>query len=90
MASDTSAVHPVDEKLPLWRLGAYGFQHILAFYSAAVIVPILVAGALHLPQEKPIHLIDAELFTRGHASPFQSGGFGAGGVCLPPSAGVSV
>ncbi|MBS1068000.1 nucleobase:cation symporter-2 family protein [Gluconobacter cerinus] len=89
MASDTSAVHPVDEKLPLWRLGAYGFQHILAFYSAAVIVPILVAGALHLPQETLIHLIDADLFTCGIASLLQSVGFGPVGVRLPLLQGVT-
>ncbi|KXV77993.1 purine permease, partial [Gluconobacter japonicus] len=89
MASDTCAVHPVDEKLPLWRLGAYGFQHILAFYSAAVIVPILVAGALRLPQETLIHLIDADLFTCGIASLLQSVGFGPVGVRLPLLQGVT-
>ena len=37
-------VHPVDEVLPVPRLAAYGFQHVLAFYAGAVLVPILVAG----------------------------------------------
>ena len=41
-------VHPVDEVLPVPRLAAYGFQHVLAFYAGAVLVPILVAGALDL------------------------------------------
>ena len=57
-------VHPVDEVLPVPRLAAYGFQHVLAFYAGAVLVPIIVAGALgpvrrgtgppH--QRRPVHL----------------------------------
>ena len=85
----TTGLHPVDEKLPVWRLGAYGLQHVLAFYSAAVIVPILVAGALHLPRETLIHLIDADLFTCGIASLLQAVGFGPVGVRLPLLQGVT-
>ena len=34
------AVHPVDQVLPVPKLAIYGFQHVLAFYAGAVIVPI--------------------------------------------------
>ena len=30
-----SAVHPVDEKLPLPRLTALGLQHVLVMYAGA-------------------------------------------------------
>jgi xanthine/uracil permease len=36
--------HPVDEILPIPKLAVYGFQHVLAFYAGAVIVPILLAN----------------------------------------------
>ena len=41
-------VHPVDEVLPPGKLAVYGTQHVLAFYAGAVIVPILLAGAIGL------------------------------------------
>ena len=41
-----ATVHPVDEVLPLPKLAVYGFQHVLAFYAGAVIVPILLANAI--------------------------------------------
>ena len=34
--------------LPAGKLALYGFQHVLAFYAGAVIVPILLAGAIGL------------------------------------------
>ena len=34
--------HPVDQVLPVPKLAIYGFQHVLAFYAGAVIVPILL------------------------------------------------
>ena len=40
--------HPVDEILPLPKLAVYGFQHVLAFYAGAVIVPILLANSIGL------------------------------------------
>ena len=41
------ASHPVDRMLPMPKLFAYGLQHVLAMYSGAVAVPIIVAQALH-------------------------------------------
>ncbi|HQF03034.1 MAG TPA: 2-oxo-4-hydroxy-4-carboxy-5-ureidoimidazoline decarboxylase [Phycicoccus sp.] len=81
--------HPVDEVLPPQKLAVYGFQHVLAFYAGAVIVPILLAGAIGLTQEQLIHLINADLFTCGIASIIQSVGFWKVGVRLPLLQGVT-
>ncbi|GLS19742.1 uracil-xanthine permease [Labrys miyagiensis] len=85
----TARIHPVDEVLPLPKLAAYGFQHVLAFYAGAVLVPIIVAGALKLSPEQLIHLINADLFTCGIASIIQSVGFWKIGVRLPLLQGVT-
>jgi OHCU decarboxylase len=82
-------IHPVDEVLPIPQLAAYGFQHVLAFYAGAVLVPIILAGALGLSQEQLIHLINADLFTCGIASIIQAWGFGKIGVRLPLLQGVT-
>ena len=63
-AKQTKRVHPVDEVLPLPKLAAYGFQHVVAFYAGAVLVPIIIAGAIELSAERagqahhrgPVHL----------------------------------
>ena len=81
--------HPVDEVLPAPKLFVYGFQHVLAFYAGAVIVPILLAGAIHLSTEELIHLINADLFTCGIASIIQAIGFWKVGVRLPLLQGVT-
>ena len=82
-------IHPVDEVLPIGKLAAYGFQHVLAFYAGAVLVPIILAGALKLTPEQLIHLINADLFTCGIASLIQSVGFWNIGVRLPLLQGVT-
>ena len=81
--------HPVDEILPVPKLAVYGFQHVLAFYAGAVIVPILLANAIGLTTEQLIHLINADLFTCGIASIIQSVGFWKIGVRLPLLQGVT-
>jgi 2-oxo-4-hydroxy-4-carboxy--5-ureidoimidazoline (OHCU) decarboxylase len=68
-------VHPVDEVLPVPKLALYGFQHVVAFYAGAVVVPIIIAGAINLPQEELVKLITADLFTCGIASIIQAVGF---------------
>lgn len=87
--SRREAIHPVDEVLPLWQLGFYGLQHVLTFYASAVIVPILLAGALKLPRDMLEHLIEADLFTCGIASLLQCVGFGPIGVKMPLLQGVT-
>ena len=85
----TGAVHPVDQVLPPERLAVYGLQHVLAFYAGAVIVPLLLAGAIGLSNEQLIQLICADLFTCGIASIIQSVGFWKVGVRLPLIQGVT-
>src|SRR4051812_4089260 len=87
--SGEPAVHPVDEVLPPTRLAVYGAQHVLAFYAGAVIVPILLAGAIGLRGEDLVYLISADLFTCGIASIIQAIGFWNIGVRLPLLQGVT-
>src|SRR4249919_2472142 len=88
-APPRTAVHPVDEVLPPQKLAVYGFQHVLAFYAGAVIVPILLAGAIGLTNDQLITLINADLFTCGIASIIQAAGFWKIGVRLPLLQGVT-
>jgi OHCU decarboxylase len=81
--------HPVDEVLPAGKLAIYGFQHVLAFYAGAVIVPILLATQIGLNTQQLIHLINADLFTCGIASIIQSVGLWKIGVRLPLLQGVT-
>jgi OHCU decarboxylase len=81
--------HPVDEMLPPQQLAIYGLQHVMAFYAGAVIVPILLAGAIGLTNDQLIHLINADLFTCGIASILQSVGVWKIGVRLPLLQGVT-
>src|SRR3954467_10887088 len=80
--------HPVDEILPIPKLAVYGFQHVLAFYAGAVIVPILLANSIGLTTEQLIHLINADLFTCGipsSSSPSGSGRSASGCRCCRAS-----
>ncbi|MET8681895.1 nucleobase:cation symporter-2 family protein [Streptomyces sp. NPDC004647] len=81
--------HPVDEVLPLTKLSLYGFQHILAFYAGAVIVPILLGNALGLSDEELVYLINADLLTCGIASIIQALGIWKIGARLPLVQGVT-
>jgi uric acid transporter len=83
------AVHPVDQVLPVPKLAIYGFQHVLAFYAGAVIVPILLGSAIKLTPEQLGYLINADLFTCGIASIIQTIGFWKIGVRLPLLQGVT-
>ncbi|MGW6689869.1 nucleobase:cation symporter-2 family protein [Streptomyces sp. NPDC054961] len=87
--SGEQSTHPVDEVLPLPKLALYGFQHVLAFYAGAVIVPIIVGGALGLTTEQLVYLINADLFTCGIASIIQAWGIGRIGARLPLIQGVT-
>ena len=59
---NSTAVHPVDEKLPPARLTALGLQHVLVMYAGAVAVPLIVGRALKLTPEQVALLISADLF----------------------------
>ena len=83
------AVHPVDEVLPVAKLLALGLQHVLVMYANAVAVPLIIAGALHLPKEQVAMLINADLFACGIATLIQTIGFGPFGIRLPIIMGVT-
>lgn len=88
-AATRKSTHPVDEVLPIPKLATYGFQHVVAFYAGAVLVPIIIAGAVGLTDEELVKLITADLFTCGIASIIQAVGFWKVGVRLPLLQGVT-
>ena len=73
---EQARIHPVDEKLPFAKLLICGLQHVLAMYSGAVAVPLVLASAIHLSTEQLIYLINADLFTCGVATLIQTLGVG--------------
>ena len=86
----TTAVHPVDERLPVPRLAALGLQHVLVMYAGAVAVPLIVGRALKLSPDQVVQLISADLFCCGLVTLIQSLGFTKWfGVKLPVMMGVT-
>lgn len=82
--------HPVDRVPSAPKLAVLSIQHVLAFYAGAVIVPLLIAGGMHLSAETTIHLINADLLTCGMATLIQSVGITRFvGVRLPIIQGVT-
>ena len=75
--TENRLIHPVDQVLPAWQLFVYGLQHVLAMYSGAVAVPLILAAALHLDTETLIYIINADLFTCGIATLIQTIGLGS-------------
>lgn len=60
-----------------------GLQHVLAMYAGAVIVPLIVGGALKLSNAQMAYLIAADLFTCGLATLLQVMGTKYFGSRLP-------
>ena len=86
----TNTVHPVDEKLPMPRLAALGFQHVLVMYAGAIAVPLIVGRALKLSPEQVALLISADLFCCGLVTLIQSLGMTQWfGIKLPVMMGVT-
>ncbi|MDZ7590781.1 MAG: nucleobase:cation symporter-2 family protein [Rubrivivax sp.] len=86
----TTAVHPVDERLPTPRLAALGLQHVLVMYAGAIAVPLIVGRALKLSPEQVALLISADLFCCGLVTLIQSLGFTKYfGIKLPVMMGVT-
>ncbi|WP_418955925.1 nucleobase:cation symporter-2 family protein [Streptomyces tritici] len=79
----STPVHPVDEVLPLPTLALYGFQHVLAFYAGAVLVPVILGNSLGLSRQELVYLINADLVTAGIATIIQAWGFWRIGARLP-------
>ncbi|MCM3747781.1 purine permease [Paenibacillus pasadenensis] len=53
------------------KIAALGLQHVLAMYAGAVVVPLIVGGALGLTPAQMAYLIAADLFTCGIATLLQ-------------------
>jgi len=60
-----------------------GFQHVLAMYAGAVVVPLIIGGALNLTPAQVAYLIAADLFTCGIATLLQVIGTRFTGIRLP-------
>ncbi|MCL6602079.1 MAG: purine permease [Paenibacillus sp.] len=65
------------------KVFALGLQHVLAMYAGAVIVPLIVGGALGLDGTQMAYLIAADLFTCGLATLLQVMGTKYFGSRLP-------
>ena len=88
--SETTTVHPVDERLPAGRLAALGLQHVLVMYAGAIAVPLIVGRALKLSPEQVAMLISADLFCCGLVTLVQSLGVTQWfGIRLPVMMGVT-
>ncbi|WP_355660860.1 uracil-xanthine permease family protein [Halomonas salifodinae] len=84
-----SASADVNEMPPLRRAVPLGIQHVLAMFVGNVTVPLIIAGAMDLPSEITIFLIQATLFVSGIATLVQALGFGPLGARLPIVMGTS-
>jgi NCS2 family nucleobase:cation symporter-2 len=85
----SSSVHPVDEILPLHKMGTLALQHVLVMYAGAIAVPLIIGGALKLPKADIAFLISADLFCCGLVTILQSVGIGKVGIRLPMMMGVT-
>ncbi len=65
------------------KVFALGFQHVLAMYAGAVVVPLIVGAALKLNGTQMAYLIAADLFTCGLATLLQIMGTKYFGSKLP-------
>ncbi|MFY0546040.1 nucleobase:cation symporter-2 family protein [Brevibacillus sp. H7] len=65
------------------KLFTLGMQHVLAMYAGAVIVPLIIGGALKLTPAQIAYLIAADLFTCGIATLLQVIGTRYTGIKLP-------
>ncbi|MBH8599206.1 nucleobase:cation symporter-2 family protein [Thermoactinomyces sp. CICC 10523] len=69
--------------LGIWKTLFLGFQHVLAMYAGAVVVPLIVGSSLGMNQQDLAYLISIDLFTCGIASLLQVAGGRFLGVKLP-------
>lgn len=87
--TETTTIHPVDEKLPLPQLIILGLQHVLVMYAGAVAVPLILGSAMKMPKDQIALLINADLFACGVATLIQAIGFWKFGIRLPVMMGVT-
>ncbi|WP_405950594.1 purine permease [Streptomyces prunicolor] len=89
-STDKPARHPVDEILPVGRLGLLGLQHVLVMYTGCVTVPLVFGAAAKLDTSTIGLLINADLLVAGLVTMLQALGIGKIlGVRLPVVAGAT-
>ncbi|MFC0582281.1 nucleobase:cation symporter-2 family protein [Micrococcoides hystricis] len=88
-ACENPPQRPENERLPLGKTCAYGFQHVLTMYGSIIAVPLIVATAAGLNQTETVSLVTACLFIGGLATVLQSAGLPFFGAKLPLVQGVS-
>lgn len=73
MDSKNGSIHKddVEKILPYHQMSLLGLQHVLAMYSSAVAIPLIIGGGIGLTQEQIALLIAADLFTCGIATILQ-------------------
>ncbi|MEH7121198.1 nucleobase:cation symporter-2 family protein, partial [Neobacillus vireti] len=54
-----------------WKTASLGIQHVLAMYAGAVIVPLIIGGALHLSSKQLAYLVSLDILTSGIATLLQ-------------------
>ncbi|PSJ45175.1 MULTISPECIES: uracil-xanthine permease family protein [Zobellella] len=74
---------PVDEKLPLKTLLAFGLQHVLVMAASPIASVFLMATALDFPPELTINLLSATFIICGIGTLLQSIGWRGFGARLP-------
>ncbi|WP_251550654.1 nucleobase:cation symporter-2 family protein [Neobacillus muris] len=58
-------------KLHPMKIASLGIQHVLAMYAGAVIVPLIIGGALGLSNEQLAYLVSIDILTSGIATLLQ-------------------
>ncbi|WP_042456693.1 nucleobase:cation symporter-2 family protein [Neobacillus dielmonensis] len=58
-------------KLHPMKIASLGIQHVLAMYAGAVIVPLIIGGALGLSSEQLAYLVSLDILTSGIATLLQ-------------------
>ena len=76
-------------KLSASRVWSLGLQHVLAMYAGAILVPLIVGGALGLTQQQLAYLVAIDLLTCGIATLLQSWTNKYFGIGLPVVLGAS-
>ena len=54
-----------------FKIGSLGIQHVLAMYAGAVIVPLIIGGALKLSGQQLTYLVSIDILTSGIATILQ-------------------
>ncbi|WP_268258239.1 nucleobase:cation symporter-2 family protein [Bacillus massiliigorillae] len=55
----------------IFKIGSLGIQHVLAMYAGAILVPLIVGGALGLDGEQLTYLVSIDILTSGIATLLQ-------------------